>query len=149
MVMWFEEEQILKSKIFTCYVIELPFILFSDLVFFIKFKPSVFYIILITVLSLVLILLTACIGLIANLKYPKMNASNDTEVVKQSMSSMISTFIGMGIFVGSILIILFLSDYMKLDLLLILHTSLITLISIILYYIIKKYGVKDYKKINI
>ena len=104
---------------------------------------------LITLLSLVIILLTACIGLIANLKYPKMNASNDTEVVKQSMSSMISVFIGMGIFVGSILIIFFLSDYMKLDLLLILHTSLITLISIILYLIIIKYGVKEYRKINI
>ena len=93
----------------------------SNIVFFIRFRPSIFYIILITLLSLVIILLTACIGLIANLKYPKMNASNDTEVVKQSMSSMISVFIGMGIFVGSILIIFFLSDYMKLDLLLILY----------------------------
>ena len=144
-----KEKLILKSKILTCYVIELPFILFSDLIFFIKFKPSAFYTVLITLLSLVIILLTACIGLIANLKYPKMNASNDTEVVKQSMSSMISVFIGMGIFVGSILIIFFLSDYMKLDLLLILHTSLITLISIILYLIIIKYGVKEYRKINI
>ena len=144
-----KEELILKSKILTCYVIELPFMIVSNIVFFIRFRPSIFYIILITLLSLVIILLTACIGLIANLKYPKMNASNDTEVVKQSMSSMISVFIGMGIFVGSILIIFFLSDYMKLDLLLILHTSLITLISIILYLIIIKYGVKEYRKINI
>lgn len=144
-----KEELILKSKILTCYVIELPFIIFSNIIFFIKFKPSVFYIILITLLSLVIILLTACIGLIANLKYPKMNASNDTEVVKQSMSSMISVFIGMGILIGSILIIFFLNEYIKLDLLLLLHISLITIISIILYFVIIKYGVKDYRKINV
>ena len=50
-----------------------------------------------------------------------MNATNDTEVVKQSMSSMISVFVGMGIFIGSILLIVFLSDYIKLDLLLVLY----------------------------
>jgi ABC-2 type transport system permease protein len=31
----------------------------------------------------------------ANLKYPKMDATNDTEVVKQSTSSMVSVFGGM------------------------------------------------------
>ena len=89
-----KEKLILKSKILTCYIIELPFIIFSDIIFFIKFKPSLFYIVLITLIGLFTILLSACIGLIINLKYPKMNATNDTEVVKKCMSSMISFFIG-------------------------------------------------------
>ena len=42
-----KEELILKSKILTCYVIELPFIIFSEIIFFIKFKPSLFYLVLI------------------------------------------------------------------------------------------------------
>lgn len=144
-----KEGMILNAKILTCFVIELPFILFSDIIFFIKFKPGIFYIILISLLSLIIILLSSCIGLIANLKYPKMNATNDTEVVKQSMSSMISVFTGMGVLIGSILIIFFLNNYIKLNLLLVLHIILMIVISIILYVILKKYGVKEYRKINV
>ncbi|MGM9881836.1 MAG: hypothetical protein ACI31S_03220 [Bacilli bacterium] len=144
-----KEEVILNSKILTCYIIELPFILLSDLLFFIRFKPSILYVILIILLSLLIILLSACIGLIINLKYPKMDASNDTEVVKQSMSSMISVFIGMGILIGSILIIFFLNKYLSLDLLLILHIILITIVSTILYIVLMKKGTLEYKSINV
>lgn len=144
-----KEELILKSKILTCYLIELPFIIIGEIIFFIKFRPNIYYFILITLLGFLMILLTASIGLIVNLKYPKMNASNDTEVVKQSMSSMVSVFIGMAILIGSILIIIFLSDYLSLDLILGLHMVLITIITIILYLILMKFGVKEYKKINV
>lgn len=37
------------------------------------------------------------IGIIINLKYPKMDAKNDAEVVKQSMSSMVAVFLGMAL----------------------------------------------------
>ena len=143
------EKTILNSKILTCFMIELPFILLSNIIFFIKFRPSIFYILLIVILSILTVFLTAIIGLIINLKYPKMNATNDTEVVKQSMSSMISGFIGMGIFFGSILAICFLNSYIKLELLLILHLIIIILISIVLYMILMKWGVKEYRKINV
>lgn len=144
-----DEKTILNSKILTCYAIELPFILFGYILFFIKFKPSLLYVVLITLLGILMILLNACIGLITNLKYPKMNAMNDTEVVKQSMSSMISIFIGMGIFVGSILVVCFLNKYLNLDLLLILHIIFIAIISVILYIILMKVGVKEYRRINV
>ena len=78
-----------------------------------------------------------------------MNASSDTEVVKQSMSSMISVFIGIGIFIGSILLIIFASDYINMDILLILHILLIIIISSILYYILMRFGKKEYKQINV
>lgn len=144
-----KEKVILNSKILTSFVIELPFIIFSDIIFFIKFKPSLFYIAIILLFSFFIIFLNACIGLIANLKYPKMNATNDTEVVKQSMSSMVSVFIGMGILIGSIFLIMFLSDYVKLNLVLILHISLLIIVSIVLYFILMKFGVKEYRKINV
>ena len=144
-----KEELILKSKILTCYVIELPFMIFSNIVFFIRFKPDFIYIVLITILSLAIILLSAVIGLIANLKYPKMNASNDTEVVKQSMSSMISVFSGMGILIGSIIIIIYLSKYISYSIILVMHLVFIILISLILYLYLMKYGTREYKKINV
>lgn len=144
-----KEETILNSKILTCFMIELPFIFFSNILFFLKFKPSIFYIILIILLSFLIIFLSANIGLIINLKYPKMNATNDTEVVKQSASSMISVFFGIGIFIGSILAISFLNQYIKLDLLLIIHLITLLLISIILYIYLLKFGTKEYKNINV
>lgn len=144
-----KEKTILNSKIITCFMIELPFLLFSSILFFIKFRPSLLYIILILLIDLLTIFISANIGLIVNLKYPKMNFTNDTEVVKQSMSSMISVFVGMGIFIGSILLIVFLSDYIKLDLLLVLHVLFITIVSIILYLILMKFGIKEYKNINV
>ena len=123
--------------------------MFSDVLFFIMFKPSLSYIILIIILSFVVILLTSCIGLVANLKYPKMNASNDTEVVKQSMSSMIGVFSGMGILIGSILIIAYLSDKFSMLTLLSAHVALLFIISIVLYLYLIKYGTIEYRKINV
>lgn len=97
------EKMILKSKILMALIIELPFILISDLLFIIKFTPSITYIIILLLLSIITIVLSAIIGLLVNLKYPKLNASSDTEVVKQSASSMISVFIGITIAIISLL----------------------------------------------
>ena len=51
-------------------------------------------------------LIAETIGIIVNLKYPRMDAKNDTEVVKQSMSSSISVFMGMAM-IGITLFVLF------------------------------------------
>ena len=144
-----KEKDILLSKLIYPFVIELPFLLVSELIFFIKFKPSIFYIITIILIGLVTILLSGLIGLIVNLKYPKMNALNDTEVVKQSMSSMISVFTGMGIFILSIIGIVFTYEKIKIEILVIIHILILLLISLILYNILMKKGIKDYQKINV
>ena len=65
---------ILKSKILTCFIIELPFLLISNFIFIIGFDIGVLYSLLILILSFVVILFMACVGLIINLRYPKMNA---------------------------------------------------------------------------
>lgn len=144
-----DEKDILKSKIIYPFIIELPFIIIGELIFFIFFKPSIFYIISIILIGIIMIFLSSIIGLIVNLKYPKMNATNDTEVVKQSISSMISVFIGMGIFLGSILLIIFLLKYINIKTLIVFHISLLMILGFILYLILMKTGIKDYRKINI
>ena len=58
------------------------------------------------VASIILPLIAETIGIIINLKYPRMDAKNDTEVVKQSMSSAISVFAGMAI-IGITVFLLF------------------------------------------
>lgn len=143
------EKTILKSKILMSLIIELPFILISDLLFIIKFHPSITYIINILSLSIISVLLTATIGLIVNLKYPKLNASNDAEVVKQSASSMISVFIGMGLAIISIFSIGYFSDILKPEYLIIINTIVLLIITIILYKVLMKIGPKEYRKLNI
>lgn len=144
-----KEKDILNSKIIYSCIIELPFILISEIIFFIAFKPSIFYMASIFIMSIITIFLQSVIGLIVNLKYPKMNATNDTEVIKQSMSSTISVFIGMSLFIISILAIVHCSEFLSIEVLILIHLLLIGFISGILYKVLMKYGIDDYKKINV
>ena len=97
---------IVKSKVLTAVLIMLPFILVGDLIIFIRFKFNPLSIIAILIASVLFPLVAETIGIIVNLKYPRMDAKNDTEVVKQSMSSTISVFLG--IIMSGITIILLL-----------------------------------------
>ena len=143
------EKDILKSKIIYPYIIELPFVIISELIFFIVFKVNIIYILLIFSMSIGTITLSSILGLIINLKYPKMNASNDTEVVKQSMSSMVAIFINMGIIIISVIGIFTLYDKLNIYLLLSIHVLIIILVTIILYYILMNKGIKEYRSINV
>ena len=143
------EKMILKSKILMALIIELPFILISDLLFIIKFTPSITYIIILLLLSIITIVLSAIIGLLVNLKYPKLNASSDTEVVKQSASSMISVFIGITIAIISLLGINYFSDKYSLMSLMSINVLILLTITVILYQILINFGPKEYKKLNV
>ena len=143
------EKDILKSKIIYPYIIELPFILVSELLFFIVFKVNIAYILLIFSMSIIIVTLSSIIGIIINLKYPKMNASNDTEVVKQSMSSMISLFINMGIIIISLILRTLLYNKINTYILLIIHILILLFITIILYIILMNKGTREYKSINV
>ena len=73
-------------------------------------------------------------GLIVNLKYPKLNYSNDTEVVKQSMCSMISVFIGLLFFVGIIFCLFKFIDVISLNLLILIIIVGLAIVCSGLYY---------------
>lgn len=98
--------KIVRSKILTAIIIMLPCILVGDAIIFIRFKFDIISIILILFASILFPFLSETIGIIVNLKYPRMDAKNDTEIVKQSMSSALSVFIGMGI-IGLTAVVLF------------------------------------------
>ena len=100
--------KIIKSKVMASILIMLPCILIGNTIIFIRFSFDLLSIILILISSVLLPLISETIGIIINLKYPRMDAKNDTEVVKQSMSSAISVFIGM-IIIGITLFLLFIA----------------------------------------
>ena len=75
--------RIVKSKVLSALVIMLPFILIGNIIIFIRFNFNLLSIILILCASILLPLIAETIGIIVNLKYPRMDANNDTEVVSR------------------------------------------------------------------
>ncbi len=142
------EEKILLAKVLTSDIISIPVILLCDIIFFLTFKVTIVDIVFILFASIIMPTFTAIIGLIMNLKYPKMNATSDVEVVKQSMSSTVSVFIGM--FVGILSIVFIgIGNKINLNLFIILELLMFSIIVLILWRKLKKYGVKRFREINV
>ena len=141
---------IVKAKILTAIIIMLPCILIGDLILFIRFKIDILSMLLIIISSVLLPLISETIGIIVNLKYPRMDAQNDTEVVKQSMSSNISVFIGMGIIALTIGgIVGAVSAGLTNVIIILILTSVFALIYGVLLLILKKICNKSFDNINV
>ena len=79
-----------------------------------------------------------------------MDAKNDTEVVKQSMSSMLSVFIGMGLIAATLFILIkLLAQNLNTNLILLIFTGIYSLISIILLYLLEKNSSKQFNSLDI
>lgn len=141
-------EKILLAKVLASNIISIPIVLISDVIFFVAFKVNVTDIIFILLASVIMPTVTALIGILMNLAYPKMDATSDTEVVKQSMSSALSVFIGMFLGILSIVIII-IGSKINLDLFIILELLVFSLIIFVLWKILKKYGIKKFREINV
>lgn len=141
-------EKILLAKVLASNIISIPIVLISDVIFFVAFKVNVTDIIFILLASVIMPTVTALIGILMNLAYPKMDATSDTEVVKQSMSSALSVFIG--IFLGILSIgIIVIGSKINMNLFIILELLVFSLIIFVLWKILKKYGVKKFREINV
>ena len=141
-------EKILLAKVLTSNIISIPVVLICDMIFFVVFKVAIIDIVFILLASIIMPTFTALTGILMNLKYPKMDATSDTEVVKQSMSSAVSIFIGL--FVGMLSIaIIILGSKINLDLFIILELLVFGAIIFTLWRILKKYGVKRFREINV
>ncbi|MBP3708138.1 MAG: hypothetical protein J6J36_05975 [Clostridia bacterium] len=141
-------DKIILAKVLTSNIISIPVIVICDIVFFIAFKIKVIDIVFILFASIVVPTFTAIIGIIMNLKYPKMDATTDTEVVKQSMSSMFSVFIGMFTAMGAIGIIIA-GSKINIDLFIILELFAFSIVNLILWKYLKRYGAKRFRDINV
>jgi ABC-2 type transport system permease protein len=144
-----EEKTILMSKVYACLCITTPALLVGDIILFITFKTRFIEALLLILLSILAPLVSHFIGLIVNLKYPKLDAENSTEVVKQSASSLVSVTIGMALMIISFIII---TNFIgSVSPLLILGLCIIAflLIDILLYIFLTTWGVKKFNKLSI
>ena len=141
-----KEEKMLLAKVLMSNIITIPVILLCDIIFFCSFEVKVIEAILILITSIIAPSIAAVFGLIINLKFPKMDASSDAEVVKQSMSSMVSVFGGMilaGVFVALTFILAALGSLGML-----IEVILLAIILLVLWIILSLYGKKRYKQIE-
>ena len=136
--------KILLAKILASNIITIPAILICDVIFFVVFEVAIIDIVLILLASIIMPTFTAILGILINLKYPKMDATSDTEVVKQSMSSMISIFIGMFIGMLSIAAVIIGGNVF-----IILELLVFSIVVLILWNVLKKYGERRVKEINV
>lgn len=142
-------DTILLSKILMSCIITMPVILISDLIFFIAFQVGIIDILFILTISILMPILIAIIGLFTNLKYPKMNASSDTEVVKQSMSTTIAVFSGM--ILGLVFAVLMVAGAQtpNINLFVLIELMVLAIVILALWKRLKKYGNKRFKEINV
>ena len=129
----------------------MPFVLISIIAYILKFDISILSLGQLLISGAILIFISAVIGLLINTRYPKFNWNNDTEVVKQSMSSTVSVFIGMGIFIFNLItyIVAIRKLHFSPTLTINLQILVLLIISMILYHVLMTWGPKEYKKFSI
>ena len=140
-----KEKDILNNKLYVNYLIAMPLTIISLIMFkiaaFINLK-EMFTLIL---YSIIFILVISHFGLLINLKFPKLDAKNDSSIVKRSMSSTISILVPM-LCVMIILPFLFSLNINGVTLTLLI-TIVLLIVFIILRIILNKYGIKRFKEL--
>lgn len=86
--------EILFSKFLFGMIVMFPIIFVSTLVFVLRFSVPLGLSILLLALAVFAPVLSAILGLVANLLFPKMDSSSDVEIVKQSIATTICIFAG-------------------------------------------------------
>ena len=142
-------KNILLSKIYTALVLTTPILIVGDIILFIRFNINPIECILLLVLSILLPLVSHFIGIITNLKYPKLDWENQAEVVKQSTSSFMAVIIGMILMFVSVFIIMSLLGKISSIIILLIATILYIIIDLILYSYMYKKGVKLFNSLSI
>ena len=94
-------------------------------------------------------LISHFIGILVNLRYPKLDAENSAEVVKQSTSSLVSVLIGMGLMFFNVFLIVFvLIMGVNAKLVLISFIIVFLIIDLVLYLVLNKWGTKKFNSLE-
>ena len=142
-------KDILISKVLGSLVLTIPVLLVGDIILFIRFNINPIECILLLVLSILLPLISSFIGIITNLKYPKLDWENQAEVVKQSTSSFMAVMMGMILMFVSVFIIMTILGKIDSIIILIIATVIFGIIDLILYSYLSKKGTKLFNELSI
>lgn len=138
---------IFLSKLMVQLVISVPAIIVGGIIMIIILPTTFIQSIIILVLPLIYTVLVGILGLIANLKYPKLDWNNEVEVVKQGMAtfmSMIGGILSLLIAIGGMIVIKGLNNEMKM----VIITLMMGVITTLAYSYLNTKGVEEFKKIK-
>ena len=137
------------SKVYSSVLITTPLLILGNIVLFIKFGLNIIESLLLVLLCFLVPLVSHFIGILVNLKYPKLNFENTTEVVKQSAGLFIAVLIGFGFLMTTFIVITNLLGIVNTLLLLIISTLLYIVVDIVLYMILCNKGVKEFNSLSV
>ena len=144
-----DPKEIFKSKILACVLITTPVLVLGCIALLVKFKISIIDSILLLALTILMPLVSHFIGLIVNLKHPRLDYESAAEVVKQSASMFISMMIGAGLLLAHIGIILAIFNKINVTLFLLIVLMFYIALNYALYTYLNKVGEKYFKKLQI
>lgn len=127
------------SKMMVNFTVTIPSIIISGLASSIIFKLDFLHTILSIILPIGYTYLSAVLGLVINLKFPKFDWENETMVVKQSLSAMLGSLCPM-LTVGLPVAALFLIKELNYNLLTIGTTIIVILVSALLHWNLNRKG---------
>ena len=140
---------ILMAKVKAALLITTPAMLVGDLIMFIRFRTNILEAILLIILSILMPLISHLVGIIINLKYPKLEWESPAEAVKQSTSSFIAVMLGMVILMVTVGISFALIGNVLPIIALLIAIGVSALINLILYLYLTKRSVKDFNNLSL
>ena len=89
------------------------------------------------------------LGMLVGLFYPKLNWTNEAEVVKRSMAVMVQMFGSMAVLgIGIAAYFLFAAEHIQMDTYYMISTAALFVLAAILYYVIMHFGARKYEKLG-
>ncbi len=142
-------KDILLYKIYAALTLTTPVLIIGDIILFIRFKINILSALFLLILSVMIPLVSHFIGIIINLKFPKLVYDSSTEVVKQSTSSFLAVLIGMILLIVNVILIFKVFGKINTNLLLLIILGIYILIDILLYLYLTKKSVKDFNNLSV
>ena len=137
---------VMFSKIVFNLILILPIAMTSLIILGISLSIPFVNIILLMLLIIAFSILTSCLDAVINLYLPKFDFQNETEVIKQSAGAFLGIFGTFGVLITFGVAYYFISDYISLEVSIILLTALSVILTIPFVYIIKTKATKLFLK---
>lgn len=144
-----DEKTVFEAKALANEMLYIPFIVIFGIIYAFLLKMDMIDLILVMLVPIVGVICSSYFGLIVNLAFPKMNWKNETQVIKQSASVMLSMFVSIGF--NTLIIILSVVALSNLSIsiteVMLCLLVIYLLIMVLLEYCLRTWGVKKYRKL--
>lgn len=140
--------KIFNSKILLNMSIVLPIVYISLIIFKFTLNLNIAEFLMLILLATVCSFVSSKIGLLVNLKFPKMDAVNDTVIVKRSLSVMICVLAPMAIVFGMGAIYSMIEKMLGFNVFILLVITLLVIVDIACRVLLKIWGTERFKQIN-